>query len=325
MESNKTEDIREFLRDFEIFVAVNEWSDVKAGQYLAVFLKGDHAKAFYHQQSDKISVESVLKQISTLEEEQGVTRKVSAAQRTGKLESHVDGAQNIEEVTHQQPSLENKLDEILKNQRTFQAAAVKKGDTGAEVSLICATVPDLEVRESCITPVSITNQPITIQGETDVNLSLGSLETSWKFLVVDNLKESDLGADFIESHYTTSWGISDNKLWLDDVAIPLMGIKNVGMVRDDNHSPVVAKCTVELPAPSNNPMRTKDKSCKSGLFEPTKTPGGVLLSKTAVEGGKDGSFWVRAVNLTSNPVTLLQKSKNRDHFRDRGHGRTTSS
>ena len=35
--------------------------------------------------------------------------------------------------------------------------------------------------------------------------------------------------------------------WLDDVGIPLMGI-NVGMVRDDNHSPVVAKCIVELPA-----------------------------------------------------------------------------
>ena len=51
-------------------------------------------------------------------------------------------------------------------------------DTGAEVSLICAFVPslDLEVRESCIASVSITNQPITIQGETDVNLSLGSLE-----------------------------------------------------------------------------------------------------------------------------------------------------
>ena len=79
-------------------------------------------------------------------------------------------------------------------------------DTGAEVSLICATVPGLEVRESCITPVSITNQPITIQGETDVNLSLGSLKTSWKFLVVDNLKESVLVADFIESHYTTLWG-----------------------------------------------------------------------------------------------------------------------
>jgi hypothetical protein len=29
-------------------------------------------------------------------------------------------------VAHQQPSPENKLDEILKNQRTFQAAAVKK-------------------------------------------------------------------------------------------------------------------------------------------------------------------------------------------------------
>jgi hypothetical protein len=32
---------------------VNEWSDVKAGQYLAVFLKDD-AKAFYHQQSHMV-------------------------------------------------------------------------------------------------------------------------------------------------------------------------------------------------------------------------------------------------------------------------------
>ncbi|CAB4040862.1 Hypothetical predicted protein, partial [Paramuricea clavata] len=190
--------------------------------------------------------------------------------------------------------LENNLDEILKNQRAFQAAAVKKGvDTGAEVSLICATVPSLEVRESCIALVSITNQRITIQGETDdVNLSLGSLKSRWKFLVVDNLKESVLGADFIESHYTTSWGIADNKLWLDDAGIPLMGIKNVGMVKDYNHSPVVANCTVELPARRQAiiPMHTKDKSFGSSLFEPTKTPGGVLLSKTAVEGGKDGPF-----------------------------------
>ena len=75
----------------------------------------------------KKSVESVLKQISTLEEEHCDTRKVSAAQRAGKLESHVGGAQDVEEGARQQPSLENKLDKILKNQRTFQAAAVKKG------------------------------------------------------------------------------------------------------------------------------------------------------------------------------------------------------
>ena len=45
------EDVREFLRDFEIYVTVNEWTDEKAGQYLAVYLKDD-AKAFYHQQSE---------------------------------------------------------------------------------------------------------------------------------------------------------------------------------------------------------------------------------------------------------------------------------
>ena len=40
------EDVREFLRDFEMYVAVNEWLDKKAGQYLAVFLKDD-TKAFF--------------------------------------------------------------------------------------------------------------------------------------------------------------------------------------------------------------------------------------------------------------------------------------
>ena len=47
------EDVREFLRDFGIYVAVNEWTDEKAGQYLAVYLKDD-AKAFYHQQPETV-------------------------------------------------------------------------------------------------------------------------------------------------------------------------------------------------------------------------------------------------------------------------------
>ena len=83
------------------------------------------------------------------------------------------------------------------------------------------------------------------------------------------------------------------------------------MVSEQNHLPVVAKCTVELP-PRHQviiPLRTKDKSCKNGVFEPTKTPGGVLLSKTAVQGGKDGSFWVKAVNLTSNSVTIFKNQR----------------
>ncbi|XP_048583228.1 uncharacterized protein LOC125556701 [Nematostella vectensis] len=47
------EDIREFLRDFEIYVSLNEWQVEKAGQYLAVYLK-DEAKAFYHEQEDSV-------------------------------------------------------------------------------------------------------------------------------------------------------------------------------------------------------------------------------------------------------------------------------
>ena len=47
------EDVRGFLRDFKIYVTVNEWTDEKAGKYLAMYLKDD-AKAFYHQQSDAV-------------------------------------------------------------------------------------------------------------------------------------------------------------------------------------------------------------------------------------------------------------------------------
>ena len=173
-----------------------------------------------------------------------------------------------------------------------------------------ATVPGLEVRESGVAPVSITNEPITIRGETDVNLSLGTLSTNWRFLVVDGLNESVLGADFIESHYTTSWGITDNKLWLDDVAIPLASTRNVHMASEENYSPVVAKCTVELPARHNSHAYERySKSPKSGLFEPTTTPGGVLLSKTVVQGGKDGCFRVKAVNLTANSVTIFKNQR----------------
>ena len=83
------------------------------------------------------------------------------------------------------------------------------------------------------------------------------------------------------------------------------------MVKENNHTPVVAKCTVELPAryQTINPIRTKDKSSKSGQFEPTKPPGGVLLSKTVVEEDTNGSLWVRAVNLTTYPVTLYKNQR----------------
>jgi hypothetical protein len=67
-------------------------------------------------------------------------------------------------------------------------------DTGAEVSLISADVPGLIIKESQVHPVSITHQPIVVKGETEVSLNLGSLNTTWKFLVVENMTESVLGA-----------------------------------------------------------------------------------------------------------------------------------
>ena len=46
-------------------------------------------------------------------------------------------------------------------------------------------------------------------------------EWHW-FLVVDNLRESVLAADFTKSHHKSSWGIRDVALWLEDWKILLV-------------------------------------------------------------------------------------------------------
>ena len=119
-------------------------------------------------------------------------------------------------------------------------------------------------------------------------LELGVVRTQWKFLVVDNLRESVLGADFIESHHESSWGIRDGALWLDDWKIPLVDHRKCSNVMVENYSPVIARCTVELPARHQVliPMRTKDRDSRTGLFESTRAPGGVLMSKTVVDSDK---------------------------------------
>ena len=69
-------------------------------------------------------------------------------------------------------------------------------DTGAEVSLISANTPGLVVKDSPVSPVSITHQPISVRGEAEVVLELGDVRTQWKFLVVDNLRESVFRSGF---------------------------------------------------------------------------------------------------------------------------------
>ena len=162
-----------------------------------------------------------------------------------------------------------------------------------------------------MSPVSITCQPITVRGEAEVALELGGLQSRWKFLVVDNLGESVLGADFIESHHKSSWGIRDGSLWLDDWKVPLVDHRICSNVLVENYSPVVARCTVELPTRHQVlvPMKTKDGDSRTGLFESTRTPGGVLMSKTVVDGDKKGGFWVKAVNLSDENVMLFKNQK----------------
>ena len=78
--------------------------------------------------------------------------------------------------------------------------------------------------------------------------------------MVDDLMESVLGADFIESHHESSWGIRDGALWLDNWIIPLVDHCKCSSGWIENYSPVVARCTVELPTRNQVliPMRTKD-------------------------------------------------------------------
>ncbi|KAJ7365130.1 hypothetical protein OS493_007779 [Desmophyllum pertusum] len=184
-------------------------------------------------------------------------------------------------------------------------------DTGAEMSMISSSAPGLVVKESRVAPVSITHQPITVRGKAVVELKLGDVQTQWTFLVVDDLKESVLGADFIDSHHESSWGVRDGALWLDDWKTPLINPRKCSKVLVDDYSPVVARCTVELPARHQMliPMRTKDGDSRAGLFESKRTPGGVLMSKTVVDGDKKGGFWVKAVNLSDENVTLFKNQK----------------
>jgi len=76
------------------------------------------------------------------------------------------------------------------------------------------------INDSQVSPVSITHQPITDRGEAEVRLELGGAQTKGNFLVVDDLRESVLGADFIESHHERFWGIRDESLWFNDWKIP---------------------------------------------------------------------------------------------------------
>lgn len=57
------------------------------------------------------------------------------------------------------------------------------------------------------------------------------------------------------------------------------------------------------------PVKTKDRDSRTGLFESTRTPGGVLMSKTVVDGDKEGGFWVKAVNLSDENVMLFKNQK----------------
>lgn len=97
----------------------------------------------------------------------------------------------------------------------------------------------------------------------------------------------------------------------NNIRIPFIGVQKVRTVQEGSHTLVVTRYTIELPARHQVliPMCTKDKDPKDDLFESTKTPGGVLMTKTAVKGSKDSSFWVKAINLTFDTVTIFKNQR----------------
>ena len=79
---------------------------------------------------------------------------------------------------------------------------------------------------------------------------------------------------------------------MDDRKIPLVDhCKCSSSVLVENYYLVVAKCTVELPASLLMPMRTKDRDSRVGLFDSTRAPGGVVMTKTVFDSDKCGGFW----------------------------------
>ena len=76
--------------------------------------------------------------------------------------------------------------------------------------------------------------------------------------------------------------------------------------------PVVSCCTVNLEPRQQTvlSMRTKDRSAGPAMvFEAQGLPRGILLSKTPVEPGQRGGFYVRAVNYSTERVTVFKNQK----------------
>ena len=68
---------------------------------------------------------------------------------------------------------------------------------------------------------------------------MGSLITTWKFLVVEKITESVFGADFIAEDHKSSWGFKNNQLWFDEIAIPLIDTQHVQIIKEDHSCPVI--------------------------------------------------------------------------------------
>ena len=187
-------------------------------------------------------------------------------------------------------------------------------DPGSQVSLINSDVLDtsnLQIEPSAVRPLSINQQPIVIQGRTQCKVHMSSLETNWQFLVVKGITVAVvLGVDFIKANHKCRWGVADGSWWFDNTEIPLWHPPE--QTAGEQQSVAVCHCKVDIQPRHQTiiQMRTLDRSSGTGMvFESKGVPQGVLLSKTLVNPKENGKFFVRAINYSTETITLFKNQK----------------
>jgi len=117
-----------------------------------------------------------------------------------------------------------------------------------------------------------------------------------------------VGVDFICAHSQKAWGVRNGMWYFDETRIPLwQEPQSLAQTKR-----VVSCCTVDLEPRQQTvlSMRTKDRSAGPAMvFETQGLPQGILLSKILVEPGQRGGFYVRAVNYSTERVTVFKNQK----------------
>ena len=199
-------------------------------------------------------------------------------------------------------------------------------DLGSEICLLAAENPivkRMKPKQTDLCVQSISGEPIQVVGRVTAAIQLGELIKDWPFIVVKGMSAAAvLGADLLRS--VQQWGVADGEFYIGganippafEPAVPPVPAWSNQVVADMYSQPTedllpaqkatAAKTTVL----AKRSQRLVEVQCswtpgQQLLFEGESLPDGVLLSKTLVSPKSNGTFWVRAVNLNDDAVTLF--------------------